>query len=78
MLGERIVLGLLLRFGELRLQRVDAPRQLHEQHVVAALLLDHDVLQLAGFGGDEPLQLADVVDVGERADAVGRASSGRR
>jgi hypothetical protein len=31
------------------------------------------VLQLVRLGGDEPLQLADVVDVGQRAHAVGRA-----
>ena len=62
----------LLRLGELRLQGVDAPRHLHEQHVVAPLLLDDDVLELLGFGGDAPLQLADVVDVGQTVDAVGR------
>ena len=64
--------GLLLRLGELRLQRVDALRHLREQHVVAALLLDHRVLELLRLGGDEALQLADVVDVGQRADAIRR------
>ena len=72
-LGERVDLGLLLRLGELRLQGVDALRHLREQDVVAALLLDHGVLQLLRLGGDQALQLADVVDVGERADAIGRA-----
>jgi hypothetical protein len=71
-LGERIEVGLLLRLGELRLQGVDALGHLREQHVVAALLLDDGVLQLLGLAGDEALQLADVVDVGERAHAIGR------